>query len=549
VSSASVAAGAPVAPGRALTPLWPDIDEYRLRTIGSVVDAAARHLVGGRPDAALAAAEAGCWAARVAGDRAARAQLGMLRGRALMDLRRPGAAADAAREVLDVLGPAGPPHRRALALSLLALAEVERGQVPLALDPLAEAMWLVRRTPPDGGPRQLPVARVSARTGVALALLRLLLVESAEEVLPPPAEVSRRHRRLAVHVARVRARLNVLWGLHLETVGDEAAAAGRYRRAEAAALAIVRHGQVLREPALSACGVAVEVFAADRLGRGDEAAARARAAMAAGLAAESMPEWQLGRIGLARAAAAAGDPATARLLLADVADAANADPHTPWTDLVLVTAAQIEGHDPSRIRLPPAAAGWRSIAASGEGWLWDERLARAFDLEQRVAQRDLMERSDRTNRELLVDPLTGAGNRRRLDSELAAGRRRGGVVFVDLDEFKKVNDRYGHAVGDVVLRRLAAVLRLCCREQDVLIRYGGDEFVILLDAGPERPEDVGRRVLDRVRAEPWAATTGVPSVTVSVGTATGPLAVETVHRSDAAMFAAKRAGRDGMVPR
>jgi len=545
VSSASVA---PTAPGRALVPLWPDIDEF-LPTIGSLVDLSARHLVAGRPGPALAAADAGCRAARVTGDRAARAQLGMLRGRALMDLRRPGAAADAAREVLDVLGPAGPPHRRALALSLLALAEVERGQVPLALDPLAEAMWLVRRTPPDGGPRQLPVARVSARTGVALALLRLLLVESAEEVLPPPAEVSRRHRRLAVHVARVRARLNVLWGLHLETVGDEAAAAGRYRRAEAAALAIVRHGQVLREPALSACGVAVEVFAADRLGRGDAAAARARAAMAAGLAAESMPEWQLGRIGLARAAAAAGDPATARLLLADVADAANADPHTPWTDLVLVTAAQIEGHDPSRIRLPPAAAGWRSIAASGEGWLWDERLARAFDLEQRVAQRDLMERSDRTNRELLVDPLTGAGNRRRLDSELAAGRRRGGVVFVDLDEFKQVNDRYGHAVGDVVLRRLAAVLRLCCREQDVLIRYGGDEFVILLDAGPERPEDVGRRVLDRVRAEPWAATTGVPSVTVSVGTATGPLAVETVHRSDAAMFAAKRAGRDGMVPR
>jgi diguanylate cyclase (GGDEF)-like protein len=524
--------------------LWPDIDEHRLGTIAYVVELSAQHLVAGRPGPALEAAAAGCWAAEMAGDRAARAQLAMLRGRALMDLRRPGAAAEAAHEVLDILGRGGPPHRRALALSLLALAEVEHGQVARALDPLAEAMWLVRRTPPDGGPRQLPVARASARTGVAMALLRLLLVESAEEVLPPPGEVSRRHRRLAVHVARVRARLNVLWGLHLETVGDEAAAAERYRRAEAAALAIVRHGRAMREPALSACGVAVEVFAADRLGRGAGAAARARAALAADLAAESMPEWQLGRIGLARVAAAAGDAVTARLLLADVADAAKADPHTPWTDLVLVTAAQIE----SQGRTPPAAAGWRSIAASGEGWLWDERLARAFDLEQRVARRDLLERSDRTNRELLVDPLTGAGNRRRLDSELAAGRRRGGVVFVDLDEFKQVNDRYGHAVGDVVLRRLAAVLRLCCREQDVLIRYGGDEFVILLD-GPERPEDVGRRVLDRVRAEPWAATTGVPSVTVSVGTATGPLAVETVHRSDAAMFAAKRAGRDGMVPR
>ena len=547
--SASVAAGAPTAPGRALVPVWPDIDQHRFGAIGHLVERAARHLVAGRPGPALEVVEAGCWAARMAGDRAAQAQLGMVRGRALMDLGRPGAAAEVAHDVLDVLGRGGPPHRRALALALLALAEVARGQVARALDPLAEAMWLVRR-PPDGGPRVLPVARVAAATGVATALLRLLLVESAQEVLPAAAEVSRRHRRLAVHVARVAARLDVLWGLHLETVGDEAAAAERYRRAEASGLAIVRHGQAMREPALSACGVAVEVFAADRLGRGAPAAARACAALSAGLAAESMPEWQLGRIGLARTAAAAGDGVTARLLLADVADAAKADPHSPWTDLVLVTAAQIEGDGRSGVGLPAAVAGWRSIAASGEGWIWDERLARAFDLEQRVARRDLMERSDRTNRELLVDPLTGAGNRRRLDAELAAARRRGGVVFVDLDEFKQVNDRYGHAVGDVVLRRLATVLRLCCREDDVLIRYGGDEFVILLDGdGAESPEDVGRRVLDRVRAEPWAATTGVPSVTVSVGTATGPLVVETVHRSDAAMFAAKRAGRDGMVPR
>jgi diguanylate cyclase len=531
-------------PSRALVPLWPDLDGFG-GALAPVLDVAARHLVSGRPELALRIVDAAGWAARHGGDPAAAAQLGMLRGRALMEVRRPGAAAEAARDVIDLLGRDGPPHRRALALSLLALAEVERGQVARALDPLAEAMWLVRRTPADGGSRVLPVARVSAANGVATALLRLLLVESAEDVLPAPGEVSRRHRRLAVHVARVRARLHVLWGLHLETVGDDEAAAERFRRAEAAAVAIVRHGQALREPRLSASGVAVEVFAADRLGRGAPAAARASAALAAGLAADSMPEWQLGRIGLARTAAAAGDGTTARTLLADVADAGRTDPHCPWTDLMLVTAAQIESDGAT----PPAAAGWRSIAASGAGWIWDERQARAFDLRQRVARRDLMERSDRTNRELLVDPLTGAGNRRRLEAELAA-RRRGGVVFVDLDEFKQVNDRYGHAVGDLVLRRLAAVLRLCCREEDVLIRYGGDEFVILLAGdGPERPEDVGRRVLDRVRAEPWYATTGVPSVTVSVGTATGPLVVETVHRSDAAMFAAKRAGRDGMVPR
>jgi diguanylate cyclase len=459
-----------------------------------------------------------------------------------MDLRRPAAAAREAHDVLDHLGRDGPAHRRALALALLARAEVEAGHVGGALDPLAEAMWLVRRSEADGI-RVLPVTRVAACVGVATALLRLLLVESAAEVLPVPKEISRRHRRLAVHVARCRARLNVLWGLHHETAGDTAAAADRFRQAEAASLAIVRHGVALREPLLAACGGAVEAFAADRLGRGGPAVARARGALAAGLAVDTTPEWQLGRIGLARAAAAAGERDTARALLVDVAAATRTDPYSPWTDLLLVTAAEVEGAGPA----VPAVEGWRGIAVSGEGWIWDERLARAFDLQQRVARRDLMERSDRTSRELMVDPLTGAGNRRRLDAELAA-RRRGGVVFVDLDQFKQVNDRHGHAVGDLVLRRLAAVLRLCCREEDVLIRYGGDEFLILLaDDGGDRPEDVGRRVLERVRAEPWAATTGVPAVTVSVGTAGGPLVVETVHRSDAAMFAAKRAGRDGMV--
>jgi diguanylate cyclase (GGDEF)-like protein len=527
---------------RALVPMWPDLDRHA-GPLGGLIDLAARHLVSGRPDLALRAADAGIWAHRY-GELAAVAQLGILRGRALLEVRRPAAAAEATRDVLDMLGRNGPPHRRAYALSLLALAEVEAGHAGGALDPLAEAMWLVRRHSGPDASRVRPVARVSAAVAVATALLRLLLVESAEEVLPRPRDISRRHRRLAVHVARCRSRLHVLWGLHLETAGDAAGAAERFRQAEAASLAIVRHGLVLREPVLAACGVAVEVFAADRLGRGSAAAARARAALAGGLAKTTMPEWQLGRIGLARVAAREGDDAAARALLADVAVASRADPYSAWTDLVLVTAAEIEAGVGT---IPPAVAGWRRIAASGEGWIWDERQARAFDLHQRVARRELMERRERTSRELLVDPLTGAGNRRRLDAELA-GRRRGGVVFVDLDEFKQVNDRYGHSVGDLVLRRLAAVLRLCCRDDDVLIRYGGDEFLILLgDDAADRPEDVGRRVLDRVRSEPWAATTGVPAVTVSVGTATGPLAVETVHRSDAAMFAAKRAGRDGMV--
>ena len=241
------------------------------------------------------------------------------------------------------------------------------------MDPLAEAMWLIRRTAGGGGAAVQPVARITAGLAVATTLLRLLLVESAEQVLPRPGEVSpaapaaRRPRRA------VRARGSTSWGLHLEAAGDAGAAADRFRRAEAAVVAIVRHGQALREPVLSASGVAVEVFAADRLGRGAPAAARACAALAAGLAADSMPEWQLGRIGLARTAAAAGDGATARTLLADVADAGRTDPYCPGPTSCSSPPPQIEsdGADAAgggRLAVgspPPARAGSGTSARPG----------------------------------------------------------------------------------------------------------------------------------------------------------------------------------------
>ena len=176
----------------------------------------------------------------------------------------------------------------------------------------------------------------------------------------------------------------------------------------------------------------------------------------------------------------------------------------------------------------------REIAVGAARRMWAEREARAADLRQRILRRELALRGERTTRELQLDALTGLGNRRRLEVELAAGGHHG-VLFIDLDHFKQVNDTFGHTVGDEVLRRVAAVLRQCCRDDDVPVRYGGDEFVVLLggdsdgDGGAGAARRLGARVLDRMRATDWSDLVGSLPVSVSVGAARG----EATHRAPA----------------
>ena len=153
-----------------------------------------------------------------------------------------------------------------------------------------------------------------------------------------------------------------------------------------------------------------------------------------------------------------------------------------------------------------------------------------------------------------TDPLTGLPNRRYLEefTRLLSRRRRAGdavgVLMIDVDRFKAVNDRLGHPVGDVVLRAIARVLVATVREDDVPVRYGGEEFaVILRDPTPEIALEVGERVRSAVAALDLREH-GVPAVTVSVGVAvearpTQPIG-ELIQRADVALYRAKRAGRD-----
>lgn len=154
------------------------------------------------------------------------------------------------------------------------------------------------------------------------------------------------------------------------------------------------------------------------------------------------------------------------------------------------------------------------------------------------------------------DGLTGVFVRRhflaRLQEEVARAARHGlplTFLMVDLDQFKRVNDTYGHLVGDAVLRELAALLRTQVRDVDLVGRYGGEEFGVgLLDTG----SDAARVVAERIRQAIGTATFRVYderlAMTVSIGVAAFPQdatdAAELVEHADAAMYEAKQAGRN-----
>jgi diguanylate cyclase (GGDEF)-like protein len=156
-----------------------------------------------------------------------------------------------------------------------------------------------------------------------------------------------------------------------------------------------------------------------------------------------------------------------------------------------------------------------------------------------------------------TDALTGLPNRRYFDEfcGLLARRRRAddalGVLMVDIDKFKDLNDTYGHATGDEVLRSVAGAIVGAVREDDVPARFGGEEFVVLLrNPGPDVAFEVGERVRAAVSALDLSGH-GVPGVSVSVGVAVSEHADQPVDDlvglADQALYRAKRAGRNRVI--
>ena len=182
-----------------------------------------------------------------------------------------------------------------------------------------------------------------------------------------------------------------------------------------------------------------------------------------------------------------------------------------------------------------------------------EEVAHKAELER--YHRELEDANDQLRRLAVTDELTGLRNRRafeeRLVMEFSMARRRRrelAVLLIDVDNFKKTNDKYGHAAGDEVLRRLGMILRTTVRLPDLPARYGGEEFVVLLpESGEESAMGLARRVMARVAAEEWENE----PVTISMGMAAMNESLvngfQLVELADEALYAAKRAGKNRVM--
>ncbi|WP_188421215.1 GGDEF domain-containing protein [Oxalicibacterium solurbis] len=159
---------------------------------------------------------------------------------------------------------------------------------------------------------------------------------------------------------------------------------------------------------------------------------------------------------------------------------------------------------------------------------------------QHTAQYD--ELTDLPNRRLLHDRLETALIRARRNRDCMA------LLYLDLDRFKEINDSYGHAAGDVLLREAADRLKHCVRDADTVARIGGDEFIVLLEGLHAREE--AARVADKIRAalqRPVSVNDDVLTISPSIGIAFypehGEEAQALLHHADAAMYAVKHAAR------
>jgi len=182
-----------------------------------------------------------------------------------------------------------------------------------------------------------------------------------------------------------------------------------------------------------------------------------------------------------------------------------------------------------------------------------EEVARKAELEH--YQEEMQAANEQLRRLSVTDELTGLRNRRafeeRLVLEFSMARRRKrelAILLLDVDYFKRINDQWGHGAGDIVLRRLSAILRTTVRLPDLVARYGGEEFVILLpESGVEAAVGLAKRLVERIASEAWdhePVTVSIGVTALSDGLLNG---FQIVAQADEALYAAKRAGKNRFV--
>jgi diguanylate cyclase (GGDEF)-like protein len=394
----------------------------------------------------------------------------------------------------------------------------------------------------------VPAAAEEARrlsrglNGLVLVLIKLGVHELADGVSRKAIAVAAAHgtamERLVHELNRIRLQLS--WALRLERGGRQAAAATRFLgAAESARAAGVLWSDALdrtpeggRDPSIIRSAYALARPSADHLGVLDGVAATAH----------FTDDRIVLAIATARCLMAAHRRADAAAVLRPLRDELVDDRSEPGLAISL-------HRELSRIESGTARSdALLRYSAALEEELWALRESRLTALRSHSEHHRLVREHGAVAAQALQDPLTGLPNRRALDLRLreistSTSGQPCAIALIDLDRFKAVNDARSHAAGDAVLRAVASSLRTALRAQDLVVRYGGDEFVVVL---PATSLPVAQAAL--VRATQAVAELPVDTgagVTMSVGVVLMPLGGEpdaALADADAAMYRAKRAG-------
>jgi diguanylate cyclase (GGDEF)-like protein len=416
-----------------------------------------------------------------------------------------------------------------------------------ALTEIASALAMMLDEEPETDPvfdkRTWDQLLATTLQDIALVLTQLGVYEMADDVLARghnPLWESGQPHQIYVHLVN-RTRLRIGWGLRLERVNF--------------------HDQA-REQFAFAAGLAeaAEVPFRQSLhpGRRDLAAAEQVPILGAAQALTYPSEDHLDRlwslrglsmyareliivaIALARCLVEANRLDDALKVLADTRTQMEHDTSEP--SLVLSLEREY-----AHLCGPHTMSALEAYNAALEAELWAMRESRVATLTTRREHERLTRAHGAIAQQALQDPLTGLPNRRALDdkmSELIAGQVDPfSIALVDLDGFKGVNDRHSHADGDDVLRVIASTLRQALRGDDMVARYGGDEFVVLLPGAPLHAAEAALgRAVDAVAGLPIDLSRGV---TLSVGVISlrpRESANQALSRADSAMYVAKRQG-------